>query len=487
MKQRNTALGLVSGREAILAGALSILAGFALTVGPRIPSLIPVGLLGVLLAVAAGATALRSFVLCRRSIRNGEGFSRLGSIILGTGVILAVILPGVQLLTGGRQSRLEEKGFFLADKTADLALAWALFLLALIAFTAGEAVMSLSRGRASARGRSLRRLPKWKSVLESQWTYAALVIVGLGVAVLLPDVPREVMLEERGRVEGQGAVQLMGYALPLAISLAVVNRHWGSKWLALLDAALVVLLVLPGGTRTPLLIIGMAVVVRFMHQLAWKPIRPRALLAAALGLWLAATLLVGISEWRGNIRVGLQSSLSGEIERAAQNPFDKLWQGGLDTVDGLTLSTKVNRRDVDASWTDPAKIILGFIPHQLWPGKPEWLGTTVTQYYTNFEAGGIFLSGPGYLLIIFGSTPAIAFGFFVLGFLSEAAFTRMRTPSMATTLLSYFLLRFFFAGDAFDAFHVLGLALVLLGASGIGSIAKALLHRRDPRAVPAPG
>ena len=168
------------------------------------------------------------------------------------------------------------------------------------------------------------------------------------------------------------------------------------------------------------------------------------------------------------------------------NPFGQLWEiGGLDTLDGLSLATKVNPDAVGASWSDPAKAVLGFIPHQLWPDKPEWLGSTVTQYYTAFEAGGIFLSGPGYLLIVFRSKLGIALGFLLLGLMSEALFRRLRVVSIWTVLLAYFLLRFSFGGDAFDAFHVLGLALVVLGGWAIGVVMSALLRSPDPHCARA--
>ena len=319
------------------------------------------------------------------------------------------------------------------------------------------------------------------------WTYGALVLLGIALTVILPEQPKEVIFEQRGRIEGEGAIQLMGYAIPLAISIAVLHRHWGSRWLVALDLLLVIVVLVPGGTRSPLLIVGMALLVRFLYQTAGVRVGPGTVVAAGIGLWVAATLLVGISDWRGNVRVGIQDSPSQALVRAAPNPFNKLWEGGLDTVDGLTLSTKVNRQDVDASWTDPAKVVLGFIPHQVWPEKPEWLGVTVTQYYTNFEAGGIFLSGPGYLLIVFGTKIAVGLGFLLLGLGSEAIFGRLRRPSIWTALLAYFLLRFFFGGDAFDAFHVLGLALLVLAAWAVGSVARTILRRPEPGVAPAPG
>ena len=121
-------------------------------------------------------------------------------------------------------------------------------------------------------------------------------------------------------------------------------------------------------------------------------------------------------------------------------------------------------------------MLLGFIPHQIWPGKPQWLFTRVTQAYLNFGAGGIFLSAPGYFLIVYGTVIAIPIAFLLLGVFSETMFRRMREPSIFTALLAYFFVRFFFAGDAFDAFHVIGLCLVVVFARTFTSAVN-LLHR----------
>jgi hypothetical protein len=165
------------------------------------------------------------------------------------------------------------------------------------------------------------------------------------------------------------------------------------------------------------------------------------------------------------------------VENTAGDPWGRLQQQGLDTVDGLILSTKVDRDYVGASVADPLKIVTGFVPRLVWPEKPPWLGEMVTQHYTNFGAGGIFLSGPGYTVIVFGTAAAVPLLFLLLGFFTESIFRRMTEPSIWTVLLAYFLVRFFFAGDAFDAFHVLGLGIVVLVGRTFSSVV-AVLHRR---------
>ncbi len=78
-------------------------------------------------------------------------------------------------------------------------------------------------------------------------------------------------------------------------------------------------------------------------------------------------------------------------------------------------------------------------------------------------------------------------GFLLLGLMSEALFSRLRVVSIWTVLLAYFLLRFSFGGDAFDAFHVLGLALVVLGGWAIGVVMSALLRSPGAPTASAPG
>ena len=448
---------------------LSLLAAAALVYGVKVGVTIPAGIAALVLAVLSILIASRSLGASRVSLRTGGGFSRLGSAILGAGILIAVILPGVQLVLGTRKSRLEDNGFPTQDVGHDLALAFLIFTMALLAFWAGELLaeaIAVRKGRdAVVPSRPIGR--PW----ETRATYWFLMVVG--VVLIIASIGSD--FSQRGTVTGQGTIQLFGYSAPLAIAIGILNRHWGSRFLAAVSLGVLAFLIAEG-IRTPLLIIAAAGGVRYLYSTRTRRFGPREIIVIVLAIYVGSVMLVSLSAWRGQKNTGGTLSLPDIVVLAAQDPFVHLQQQGLDTVDGLILATKVDRKLAGAEVTDPLKSVTGFIPHQIWPSKPPWLSAQITQLYTNFGAGGIFLSGPGYTLVVFGTAAAVPILFLLLGFFSERIFRRMTQPSIWTALLGYFLVRFFYAGDAFDANHVLGLCLVVLTARGFSALTE-LRHR----------
>lgn len=455
--------------EWLLAVALSLLAAAALVYGVAVGVSMPAGGAALILTLLSVLIASRSLSACRARLRAGGGFSRLGSAIMGAGILIAVILPGAQLVLGTRKSRLDDTGFATNDVGHDLSVAFLIFTMALVAFWAGELLaeaVSARRGqRESATSRPIGR--PW----ETRATYWFLMVVGIGL--IIASIGSD--FSQRGTVTGQGVIQLFGYSAPLAIAVGILNRHWGSRFLAAVSLAVMAFLIAEG-IRTPLLIVAAGAGVRYLYSTRNRRFGLREIVVIVLTIYVGSVMLVSLSAWRGQKNTGGTLGLPEIVVLAAEDPFVHLQQQGLDTIDGLTLSTKVDRKFAGAKATDPLKVVTGFIPHQIWPSKPPWLSAEVTQLYTNFGAGGIFLSGPGYTLIVFGTAAAVPILFLLLGFFSERIFRRMAEPSIWTALLGYFLVRFYFAGDAFDAFHVLGLCVVVLTARGFSGLT-ALRHR----------
>ena len=455
--------------EWVLGVVLSLLAAAALVYGVKVGVTIPAGIAALILALLSILIASRSLGASRVSLRAGGGFSRLGSAIFGAGILIAVILPGVQLVLGTRKSRLEDNGFPTQDVGHDLALAFLIFTMALLAFWAGELLaeaIAMRKGRdAVIPSRPIGR--PW----ETRATYWFLMVVG--VVLIIASIGSD--FSQRGTVTGQGAIQLFGYSAPLAIAIGILNRHWGSRFLAAVSLGVLAFLIAEG-IRTPLLIVAAAAGVRYLYSTRTRRFGPREIVVIVLAIYVGSVMLVSLSAWRGQKNTGGTLGLPEIVVLAAQDPFVHLQQQGLDTVDGLILATKVDRKLAGAEVTDPLKSVTGFIPHQIWPSKPPWLSAQITQLYTNFGAGGIFLSGPGYTLVVFGTAAAVPILFLLLGFFSERIFRRMTEPSIWTALLGYFLVRFFYAGDAFDANHVLGLCLVVLTARGFSALTE-LRHR----------
>src|SRR5262245_51075508 len=95
----------------VLAVALSLLAAATLVYGTEVGVRMPAGAAALILGLLGILIATHSFVVCRARLRAGGGFSRLGSAIFGAGILIAVVLPGVQLVLNTRRSRLEDNGF----------------------------------------------------------------------------------------------------------------------------------------------------------------------------------------------------------------------------------------------------------------------------------------------------------------------------------------------------------------------------------------
>ena len=341
--------------EWLLAVALSLLAAGALVYGVAVGVRMPAGIAALILALLSILIASRSLGACRARLRAGGGFSRLGSAIFGAGILIAVILPGVQLVLNTRKSRPEENGFPTQDVGHDLALAFLIFTMALVAFWAGELLaeaIAMRRGREEiVPSRPIGR--PW----ETRATYWFLVVVG--VLLIIASIGSN--FSQRGTVTGQGAIQLFGYSAPLAIAVGILNRHWGSRFLAAVSLGLMAFLIAEG-IRTPLLIIAAAAGVRYLYSTRKRRFGLREIVVIVLAIYVGSVMLVSLSAWRGQKNTGGTLGLPEIVVLAAQDPFVHLQQQGLDTVDGLILATKVDRKLAGAKVTDPLKTVTGIHP-----------------------------------------------------------------------------------------------------------------------------
>jgi hypothetical protein len=392
----------------------------------------------------------------------GQGVRGLGSVILAAGTLVAVLLPGAQLLLGTSTLRLAQYGLDPSDLDAALSAAFTVFLFALLAFWFGEGIA----GRFPSRGPDAPR-----PVRDERLTYLVLVVVSLAAHFATPSAG----LEDRAAL-GHGITNVLGWGVPLAIALGIARHHWGSRTLALVSLALLLGVVLELGTRSPLFLVGIAIAHRLIAGAA-RGRRPLARVALlALLVYLAAVVAIGVSAWRYEVSHGESASLVTALGDAAANPFHDLSsRAQLDSLEGLVLSMQVDRSRVGASWLDPTKAFVNFVPRQLWPSKPQWLGPQVTQRYLDIGGNaGVFLSGPGYAWIVYGGVFGVIGAFLILGFGTQRLYLRRTLAEGGALLLSYFCLRFFFGGDAFDLFQVLGLAALLwtgrVVAGGLGRL-----------------
>ena len=107
-----------------------------------------------------------------------------------------------------------------------------------------------------------------------------------------------------------------------------------------------------------------------------------------LAIYVGSVMLVSLSAWRGqrNIEGGGGLGLPEIVVLAAQDPFAHLQEQGLDTVDGLVLSTKVDRKLVGADGHGPAQDHHRVHPSPDLAIQAALAGAQVTQAYTNFGA-----------------------------------------------------------------------------------------------------
>ncbi len=425
------------------------------------------GSLALLLSVI-GAVMTVSWVRLRLAAPRGS-LEGLGSLIFGLGSLLAVVVPGWQLHEGTRKSILTSLGVTSNLVEDDIPRAFILFACCLAAFS----VFELSGTREEASTSGVKRLPSRLS-WNAREVYYALMIMGSPVTLLLSRGSRSSAFSQRGTAHGQGVIVVLGYCVPLAIALGLTYRHWGSKRLAAVSAVATLAFTVVTGTRTPLILLACAAVPRVVRWLTRRGARPQAYGAALLAMYCGAGLVIGVAQWRHSVTTGEGVGLADSISAGMVNPIGGLaQQGGLDTVDGAVLSLNVKRSDLGVSYFDPTKALTTLVPYQLWPDKPKFLGPEVSHYYTLFGGNaGIFLSGPGYGAIVYGGIPGATALFAILGYATRRVL-RARAHGIGTGLFIYFLVRFFFGGDAFDAFHVLNLCIGL----GLASVLAYLFNQ----------
>jgi O-antigen/teichoic acid export membrane protein len=474
-----------AGMRSLIVVALSFIAiGIGLVVvfaGNIIDILKPTtwGIATVFTAILIGTYSARQTLA---SLRHDHRLRFFGSLLISAAVLLTIAIPGLQLSTGARISKLAVLGASVPTQETPTSIAFALSILALVAFFVGELLVATLRQPGDQA--TLVNLKSWgnKSRVIDREIYIALAIVGL-VALLTTHSASQETFVTRGEIRGEGIVDLALKAGWVAVALGILRSHWNSKVLASFSGILTILIVAQG-VRTPMLIIGAAMAIRFLTQIAKSKRRWPSVAGGILLVYAGLVLAVSLSQWRGEIRDGKSPSLLNVVAESSGDPISRLTPGGLDTFDGLILAQSVDGQALGIKWTDPEKAFTSFVPYSLWPTKPEFFSPIVTHAYTQVGGkGGIFFSGPGYAYIVYRGTIGVVFVFLFLGILSGFVFRRARIDSIFTAIWAYFFFRFFMAGDAFDAFHAMGLALVVLIAYVGVSLSKwALGNLRSPTA-----
>jgi hypothetical protein len=273
----------------------------------------------------------------------------------------------------------------------------------------------------------------------------------------------------RGDGSGNGAASLLYWAAAAYVAYVVVSWVPRNSRAFPVVAALMVGGLFLTGNRSPLALIGIAVIVRIV----WEK-RGALFALAGLAVPLGLAVFAYQSAWRSLVARGYPSGFSDVIALLLSNPLSEFLRLGLDSIDGHLLSTVIVARGYEARWLDPFLAVTNFIPRQLWAEKPNLLGSEIGASYLGVTHGGIFLSGPGYMALVTGSVALGAATYILLMLAIKRLASAPRVPLILVCALVTLVARFSIAGDAFDIFLAVQVAVIF----AIGSLASKLIRGR---------
>lgn len=427
-------------------------------------------LINLSVTLLVGASAWNQSIAAARAFRPPQ---RMGSAVLAPLALMTVTVPSISLVWRTRTANVERlTGIELASPER-LSFALLLFAACVLSFWVGEGFIRPVQKRDLAR-------PAYDN---DKWKTAQLILMFVGVATAIAGSGGNRALEfaERGTQEGQGVTVLLWWCLPLGVGIGFLFQHWGSWWRLLLSLIGIALIV-NSGVRSPLLLIAIALVPLVLKALARARRPARVWFMTSAGAYVLLALGGAISAWRGSIRYGNPVSFSQSLWNSLSNPLRSLTTSGFDTVDGLILVQSLPSGAVDASLLDLFKIFQTAIPRQLFPDKPEFISNIISRDLLGFGAAGMFMSGPGYLILIGGGWLAAVL-LFAAGGLVFRQSAGARFGGVAWLICTYTLVRFFMGGDAFDFYQ--GLTLVAIATVSLLAARSLIIFRtraRTPRA-----
>ncbi len=198
----------------------------------------------------------------------------------------------------------------------------------------------------------------------------------------------------------------------MASHILISIDQW-NKWprhRSILVAALSAVAILGGGDRSPVMLIASYAIVRFIYRCSGKGISIRQWITVSVGIYFLALFISLVPAWRAGL-VGNEwngKSFAEITSRNIRNPIGGLAEyGAVDTLDGMVLVEGIVERMGDNySWIRLTDAVLLFIPSQIWDSKPRTVWTEISQSVLGYGASGMFLSGAGYIDILFRSSAA---------------------------------------------------------------------------------
>lgn len=408
-------------------------------------------IIGIGLTIAASTLAA---ILCGRASITFPGRGRLALIVdaaifLAIGVISAIFISLLTFPEQGKLYRLSFGGYIGVNETIPsyFALIWA-FSLATLPVSS-----LLTRSR----------LATHKNTFERR---TAIVLASLGLIglVLTLTVSRSEAFASRGESVGNGLVSMLYWAAATFVAYVVVGwRRHRQSHLYVVAALAATVLIAFSGNRSPLAFIAVAVVFRIVLDR-----RGRLLVIVGLCAPIGLAIFAYQSIWRSLVARGLPSGPDVIVTQIASDPARELLRVGVDSIEGHTLARVILERGFEARWADPFTAVLNFVPRQIWPDKPILLGSQIGESYLGLSAGGLFMSGPGYLALVTGSIAlgSLIFVCFILVIKRVVCAERIH-PLIGASLV-FLAVRFTIAGDAFDIFLFVQVAFLFWIATLVG-------------------
>ncbi len=380
---------------------------------------------------------------------DGRGPALLVDLLLAlTGVILSIVY--LVILGHPQQSILYRMNFGGYDVTRELP-----FSFAVIACCIFIATMQLPTRRIGSTVRT------WEQFRPATATILAFVgVIGL-LATLATSRAEAFQQRDSGGIGG-----LITFAYWGASAYVVYTILGWKKPHSLIFPALGTALALGlifSGNRSPVALIGLAVLVRLVADRRVKTI---AITVCCLPVGLLVFSYQAV--WRGLVARSLPSDPASVFKIIFADPSAALVRLGLDSIDGHALTVDLLRQGFAARPWDLATAVLNFVPRALWESKPTLLGGEIGRLYLGTSGSGIFLSGPGYLSLVAGSTTFGAILFVVL-ILAIKSLARRPRHLFFVVAAAYLATRFTIAGDAFDVFLALQLIVIFTLAEFAGS------------------
>jgi hypothetical protein len=311
----------------------------------------------------------------------------------------------------------------------------------------------------------------YKIIPQTAVVLGTLGLIGLALSLT---VSRYEVFSSRGETGGNGINSLLYWsAAVFVVYVVLLLNKQDSKAYALVAFAMTMGL-LASGNRSPVALIGLALVVRVIMD---RRVRAMRLLATVLPMGLVVFSYQSI--WRSLVSQGLPSSPKDVFTLMLANPLREFLRLGIDTVDGHALVAALVNQGIEARWTDPLLAIANFVPRQLWEDKPTLLGSTISHDYLGMTAGGIFLSGPGYFSLVTGSI-AIGSILFVSGvvLVKRVASAECMHPIVICAIY-YLVVRIAIAGDAFDIFLAVQIIVIFGFATLLGKLLPGGMNQRQ--------